>query len=273
MIPNQDYTTLNFLQIPTTVIAPAVSVRRVVQSLAVLALVLLAACETTPDVQPTPDLTDNASVELGEIRKLYAAPDCYLATFSIKGKAAGQSEQEARGVIRADNLNQRLLLIFKDPLLGITLSRLLIKDGIVTISNPRSDLQRSPLRQFQMQGLGNNGIQLPFSVFQDLLFARLPEDLFSNQAKRVLADTQLDVSLNRAPEKFQYQFIERRLREINYENSPVAVEVKLTGTYGTTVFPARIDLQALSPGNDRMQIRFLSIDPGAVCRESQFSER
>lgn len=234
---------------------------------------LMAACETTGGTRPTPDLTDDASVELAEIRKLYAAPDCYLATFSIKGKAAGQSEQEARGVIRADNINQRLLLIFKDPFLGITLSRVVIKDGIVIMSNPRVDLQRIPLRQFQMQGLGNNGIQLPFSVFQDLLFARLPDDLFSADATRALVDTQLDVDLNKAPESFQYQFVERRLREIRYERSPVDVQVKLEGTYRNTVFPARINLQALSPGNDRMQIRFLSINPGAVCRASQFSDR
>ncbi len=239
----------------------------------VVAAAIFVACETTGDTRPTPDLTDDASVELAEVRKLYAAPDCYLATFSIKGRAAGQQEQEARGVIRADNLNQRLLLIFKDPFLGITLSRVVIKNGVVLLSNPRTDLQRIPLRQFQMQGLGNNGIQLPFEVFQDLLFARLPDELFSEQATRTLESTRLNVDLDRSPERFQYQFVERRLREIRYERAPVDVQVKLEGTYGKTVFPARINLQALSPGNDRMQIRFLSINPGAVCRDAQFSDR
>ncbi|MCR9144398.1 MAG: DUF4292 domain-containing protein [bacterium] len=235
-----------------------------------------AACETTGDTRPPPDLTDDASVELAEIRKLYAAPDCYVATFSIKGRAAGQAEQEARGVIRADNINQRLLLIFKDPFLGITLSRVVIKDGIVILSNPRNDLQRVPLDRFQMQGLGNNGIQLPFAVFQDLLFARLPDELFSEQATRTLTGTELNVNLQRPPEDFRYRFNERRLREIRYQQQaarPVDVQVKLEGTYRDTVFPARINLQALSPGNDRLQIRFLSINPGAVCRASQFSDR
>ncbi|MEQ9364903.1 MAG: hypothetical protein RIF32_11700 [Leptospirales bacterium] len=250
-----------------------VAVRGLFPGVATACLLLAPACETTGGTQPTPDLTDSATVELAEIRKLYAAPDCYVATFSIKGRAAGQAEQEARGVIRADNLNQRLLLIFKDPFLGITLSRVVIKDGVVVLSNPRNDLQRIPLERFQMQGLGNNGIQLPFSVFQDLLFARLPDELFSKQATRTLTGAQLDVNLNRSPEGFQYQFVERRLREIRYERTPVDVQVKLEGTYGDTVFPARINLQALAPGNDRMQIRFLSINPDATCRESQFSDR
>jgi hypothetical protein len=239
-----------------------------------LALIAVAvACETGGERLPEPDLTDNASVELSEIRKLYAAPDCYLATFSIKGKAGGQEEQEARGVIRADNVNQRMLLIFKDPFLGITLSRVVIKDSMVYLSNPRTDLQQIPLQSFEVQGLGNNGIQLPFAVFQDLLYARLPEDLFTRNASRKLDDAQLDVRLERQRETFRYQFVARRLREINYIREPVNVEVHLNGTYGDTVFPALIDLQTITPGRDRMQIRFLSINPNAVCRESQFSER
>lgn len=252
--------------------------RRPAQLLApFLALILglgTAGCQSSgPAPDPQPDLSDDAGVELTEIRSLYAAPDCYLASFSIKGRAAGQAEQEARGVIRADNINQRLLLIFKDPFLGITLSRVVIKDGMVILSNPRTDLQRIPLDQFQMRGLGNNGIQLPFSVFSDLLFARLPDELFSANAIRELTGTDLNVRWEAPPEKFRYRFDARRLREISYQRGVVDVQVKLSGTYGRTVFPARIDLQTLSPGRDRMGIRFLSINPGATCRESQFSDR
>ncbi len=221
------------------------------------------------------ELTDDAGTELRAVRELYAAPDCYLAAFTVRGNVPGEGEREARGSIRADNINQRMLLIFRDPFLGITLSRLVVKDGQVYLSNPRTDLYSVPLEQFELRGMGNNAISLPFSVFQDLLYARLPQTLFTKKAKRSLEDAKLSVVVDEPQrnENYRYDFVERRLREIRYKRNVTDVQIQLDGTYGDTVFPRTIEVATLAPTRDRMYLRFTSINPNVSCRDSHFSER
>lgn len=240
----------------------------------IAAAVFASHCRSTGDGGDV-ELTDNAGTELRAVREIYAAPDCYLASFTVRGNVPGEGEREARGTIRADNVNQRMLLVFRDPFLGITLSRLVVKGGQVYLSNPRTDLYTVPLEQFELRGMGNNAISLPFSVFQDLLYARLPESLFTKQAKRSLEDSKLSVLVEEPQrnENYRYDFIERRLREIRYKRNSTDVQVQLNGTYGDTVFPRTIEVDTLAPTRDRMSLRFTSINPNVSCNDGHFSER
>ena len=233
----------------------------------------LAGCRTGGGAPEQVELSDDVRTELDEIQALYATPDCYYARFSVRGNVQGQGEQEARGLIRADNLNERMLMVFQDPFIGITLSRVVIKGGTVYISNPRDGLQKVPLELFQVQGLGNNSIALPFRVFQNLLFARLPEQLFTSAARPELNDTSLTISYLDETESYLYQFEERRLREIRYGRSDLDIEVDLEGVYGRTAFPRTIRMRSVRPAGDAMQIRFSRVDPAASCRDSFFTER
>lgn len=241
----------------------------------------LAGCRTDGEVREVEEQPEvlEMRAELQEIRTLYAAPDCYSAEFSITSRQPGQSAQTARGVIRADNQNERLLMVFRDPYIGLTLSRVVIREDTVYVTPSGENTQSIPLPYFRVQGMGYNDIALPFSVFQDLLYARLPDEIFARESElsQDEAERAIRVRFQRDGDDYLYTFRERRLDEIRYtmRERPFLVDVDLSGQYGDTAFPQRISMASAYQGRapSTLAVTFLSINPAANCRESQFSPR
>lgn len=251
------------------------NLRRAVLALALAALAFQ--CRTGGEERPDEYQPLAARQELAEIRKLYEPPACYYATFSVQSQVPGQRRQEARGVIRADNARRKMLMIFQDPFIGITLSRLVINESLVYVSNPQSPVQTIPLDMFQVRGMGYNSIALPFPLFQDLLYARLPDGVFSENARLNQSGRDMTVQLQKGPERYVYGFEARRLRSVEYTvaGQDFVVQAKLEGQYRATSFPATIRLESAPVGSppEILQIRFLSIDPNASCRDAHFTPR
>jgi len=252
--------------------------RSVVALLACTALLAAAFCRTGEPVRTVEEQPEVLELreELRKIRALYAAPDCYTADFAITSRQPGQSAQSARGIIRADNQNERLLMVFRDPYIGITLSRVVIREGMVYVTAD-GKLQTVPLSRFRVQGMGYNDIALPFTVFQDLLYARLPDEIFARESEvdQDKSERAIRVRFQKQGDDYLYTFRDRRLAEIRYTMSdkPFLVDVDLSGQYGDTSFPQRIAMSSAYQGRapSTLAINFLSINPSANCREEQFS--
>ena len=238
-----------------------------------------AACRTAETREEPPVEAEESGgprQELEQIRSAYAPPACYLANFTVTGRLPGQGERSARGTIRADNENDRMVLEFRDPFLGITISRVVIRDGFAFVrSAEQGTLAPIPLNQFYVQGLGNNGIQLPFVAFQDLLYARLPAALFEPGARLQQEQSRLEVLIGNTAQSYRYEFEERRLRTLKYAsaNPPANIDVTLEGAYRDSQFPESINMQA-GPGSqsgELLRLDFRSVDQNASCAEYLFA--
>ena len=228
--------------------------------------------ETVPQIPEPPQeeqpLVESAlEVALGRLRQAYQPASCFRAGFLVEAGRAGEEPQVAKGVLRVDNEKKRMHFIFTDQYLGITLSRITVFPDKVYISDTRSKREVLPLKTFQVRGLGFNNIQLPFPLLQDLLFARLPEEIFSDRAELQLEGEKLSAEFSDRKDRYRYEFEQDRLRRLTYRSGVAMVRVDLHGRYGKTIFPARI---GLSSGGDRMAIRFQSLNLKARCKDSYF---
>ncbi len=250
------------------------------QMIRILTMILASAlltCESVPQEDETPDSPLSINQELERIRSNYTPPACLYATFRIQARVAGQAPQDARGVLRADNQNDRMLLILRDPYIGLTLSRIMARENTVYLSNPRTDLQTIPVDQFQVSGMGHNRVALPFEVFRDLLFARLPVEEFTRNARVRRDQNGLNIELNRNGDAYRYNFVDQKLRRIEYapRGGNTAATASLTGNYRDSSFPASIRLESGRPGAaaESLEVRFDSINANAECRDTQFPPR
>ena len=235
----------------------------------------------TPDAGKKEPVRDMARQEqLAAIQKTYTPIECFHATFRIAVKKRGGS-QEANGSLRVDNVKSRMLFGFTDTLFGITLSRVLIKDGVAHVYNPHAsgEVQRQsiPVDRFAVSGLGSNSIVLPFRLFQDLLYARIPPDVFAPRADlRKVGLGKIIVSLDSENETYRYGFTENRLRELDYvrKSTGDAVKVALEGTYGESAFPQSIRMNMIpKKGQEQgMGIRFRDLNVKARCGDEYFPD-
>ncbi|GIX40321.1 MAG: hypothetical protein KatS3mg129_0054 [Leptospiraceae bacterium] len=117
-----------------------------------------------------------------EITEYYKPPDCFKLVFRTNINVPGYGVQSADGSVRADNKNNRIRIILVEANLGITLSWITIINNMAYLSNPRQEgVIKLPVEKLQLGSLANNNIQLPFSLFQDILFGRLPEELIQSE--------------------------------------------------------------------------------------------
>lgn len=116
-----------------------------------------------------------------EIQEYYKSPDCFFLSFRTDVDIPGYGKQSAEGSVRVDNLKNRIRIILVEPNLGITLSWITIIQNQTYLSNPRQEgVIQIPLQELELGSLVNNKIKIPFSLFKDILFGKLPEDLFSS---------------------------------------------------------------------------------------------
>ncbi len=260
--------------------------RRAGIGLATSAMVLLTAlhCKSTP-VEPVvkpkgPDAAkQNREEQLKHIRAIYKPAACFRARYGIQFTDPKGKTQAANGDLRVDNQKQRMRFIFRATFLNITVGKITVKDDVAYINNPharraKERRMRIPVNEFYVRGPGNTAIPLPFRLFQDLLFARLPDDLFSPEAKVVKNENQLDVAVNRDNEKYDYRFVDNRLRKLNYLNLRFRnrVQVSLDGQYRDSIFPQSITMLSQPPSGrpSVMRIRFRSLDLKARCTDPYF---
>lgn len=231
------------------------------------------ACQST-QVEEEVQISGESKKEMEEIRKLYSPVSCFRAGFLIEGVLPGQGSQAANGSVRVDNTNRRMRFIFTDTILGITLSQVTISGGQVFITNPRENGATVPLERFEVRGLGNNSIRLPFRLFQDLVYARLPDEVLSNQAKVDGQEKIMNVQLETPSESSTYRFESRRLRHLTYlrKGAGDRVEVDLTGKYRDSIFPQSIVMQSFREAAqlDRLVLTFNELNLEARCTDVYF---
>lgn len=238
-----------------------------------LLLLIALSCETA---RVKDDLTpEELSVKqrLERIRATYKPTDCFAVTFGVESRQAGQSPQNADASIRVDNLNKRVRLYFVEPIFGITLSHATIRDGFVYLGSPRDAVVQIPLDRFVLSGLGNNSIRLPFRLFQDLMYGRIPEEVFSPQARYTTKGNRLVVDFEDPTSRISYEFENDRLRLLNYfhKTDRANARADLAGAFRNTPFPQSVELAGWIDGPaEKMIARFTSVDMQAVCKEVQF---
>jgi len=233
-------------------------------------------CVTVPDF--IDQKSDEDASDLKSIRENYPGYDCFSANFNLAVAAPGRNEK-GRAVLRADRKHSRMLLTIRDAVFGIEVLRVVFIGDTVHIWNLRDGKSfRIPLDSFEVRGLGNNSIRLPFSLFQNFLFATLPDDLYSRGRVVSRDGGNLDVSIDGYRDTYTYHFESNRLRQLIYRDpSGQRVDVALSGNYGETAFPETIRIEAGIEENERylasekMDIRFRKIDATASCEDALFS--
>ena len=216
--------------------------------------------------------------QLAAIQKTYRPIACFHTTFRVSITIQGKTQQ-ANGSLRLDNARQRMLFVFTDTFLGITLTRVTIRDGVAHVDNPHAQgAERKvsiPVDQFSVSGLGSNSIVLPFRLFQDMLYARIPPDVFSPGANvEKVAAGHIQVSLGSSEETYRYGFIENRLRELTYVKNGTGDEVRvsLDGNFEDSSFPQSIRIKMIPKRGrpEEMGIRFRGLNLDARCGDAYF---
>jgi hypothetical protein len=240
----------------------------------VLTLALaLVACRTPPVQENiTPE---DASVRdrLDAVRKAYTPASCFYASFGVELRVPGQSAQQADGSVRVDNENRRVRFYFMDPIFGIVLQHLTIRDGFVYAGSPRDPSVRIEQDRFVVSGLGNNSMRLPFNIFQDLMYGRIPEEVFAAQTKYRTDKNRLIAEREDAVSRSVYEFENDRLRSMDYlqKSDSSRVRAVLTGRYMATPFPQRMELDGSRGGPaEKMIVDFRSVEMPATCKEVHF---
>ena len=238
-------------------------------------------CQTTKNGDDTRYPADaiNKAEKLKFLKKIYKPAACFNAGFRIKVTTPDGRTQKANGSLRVDNKNERMRFKFTVPYIGITLSKITIASDMVYVSNPHARKKKDrkfslPLKYFQVRGLGQNSISLPFSLFQDLLFARLPEVIFLPDAIIKETPEMLAILIKKETEEYNYHFKKGRLRRLIYHQLEKnnKVDVSLKGTYKKTVFPKTMEL-IMNPGlknAEKMHITFRSLNLKARCTDPYF---
>lgn len=210
-------------------------------------LIFISACNGS---QVTENGSTQEDIPLKEaktsVRKMYTPPDCFLTSFDVQLQTPGKT-QTAEGTVRSDTVNQRMRLMFRVPYIGISLSQMTVLDETVYIKTIQDQsVKQIPLDRFEVRGLGQNSIRLPFTFFQELLYGRLPENLYEN-AKWTLNDRQIVTAvLDQGQSKAIYKFRpDYRLDSIRFErpDSSEEIRVQTSGVYRQDAsFPKKIEI-------------------------------
>lgn len=225
-------------------------------------------------------IIQSVSGQLRSIRKFYQSVDCFSADFKIKVVDAKSKVSRVNGFLRADNKNNRMRLRITVPFIGITVSEITIASEMVYINNPlaKQKLKKQiiPIKKFELKGLGHNNMPLPFQLFQDLLYARLPYRLFSRHAKLKKKGELLEVAFKKEGAIYRYKFINQKLRSVKYTGPGATgnqIEAIIDGNFEKSKFPETLILY-MNPGKrdvERMDIDFNDLNLNASCKDSHFS--
>jgi hypothetical protein len=227
----------------------------------------------TPQTQELPVQELSVRDRLEKIRAAYAPAPCFYASFGVESFQPGKSGQKADGTVRVDNANRRVRFYFTDSIFGITLSHMTIRDGFVYIGSPRDPVQQIPVDRFVVGGLANNSIRLPFRLFEDLMYGRVPEQVFADKTHYRTEGARLFAEYEDRESKSVYEFENDRMRSVTYlhKQDRANAKAEMTGTYPRSPFPQKMELNGWIDGPpEKMIVNFQGVDMTAVCKEVQF---
>lgn len=210
------------------------------------------------------------------VRKKYEPARCFRTNFAVSLAVPGQGAQTAAGLLRADNDRHRMRMILTEPNLGITLSWITIKDGTAFVSNPRkAGIQRVPLQGFELQSMGTNNIQLPFSLFQDILYGGLPSGIYAEDVKWKKNEGGYSATFTQGGDLLEYRFnSDYRVERIAYKKggADYRAEIAMNGIFYKTIFPEWFAIQTYASGrpSETMRVAFQAVNMEAWCKDEYF---
>lgn len=246
-----------------------------------ISFIVLFGCQSAPTTTELPQNIEKPTTQSlaefkSKVKQLYTPADCFRTNFSVTISVPNQGAQTAAGLLRADNLNKRMRMVLTEPFLGITLSWITIKDGFAYLSNPRyAGVQKISLAGFELQSMGTNSIQLPFSLFQDLLYGGLPETIYDKATNWQKTDSGYSATAIIDGDTFIYNFnTNYRLEKILYKKSTgnYTADISLNGIFYDTIFPNWFAIQTYvnQRPSETMKISFQAADFKAWCKDEYF---
>jgi hypothetical protein len=180
--------------------------------------------------------------------------------------------------------------MFRIPYIGISLSQMTVIDETVYVKTIQdSQVASIPLDRFEVRGLGQNSIRLPFTFFQELLYGKLPAELYEQgkwtqnpdgTATAVLSSRsggQQAVAQANDLNQFQavYQFrADSRLASIDFERPGTSEKIRVItdGVYRQDAsFPRKIEILS-TRGNytEVLRVLFKSVSLDSSCADGFF---
>lgn len=212
-----------------------------------------------------------------EIQEYYQSPDCFFLSFKTEITVPNFGKQSAEGSVRADKIKNRMRIILIEPNLGITYSWITILQNTAYLSNPREPgVLKIPYVELKLGSFANNNIKIPFSLFQEVLFGRLPEDLLKSQ---VWEFNEQFIGKYRNEEGDQITFFfdkkeHKRIEKIEYMNPKTNYIgiVHFLGKFYDTKYPKSINIQTFQNKDplETMQIHFYRYIDKAWCKDEYF---
>ncbi len=230
-------------------------------------------CKSSPVAEQKNSAYEKLDLEeqIAAIEQLYRPLSCFYAEFELLNHSF-DGLQRVNGTVRGDEEKRRTLFVFQVPFLGIVISRILIEREVVIFKERNGRIQQVPKKNFNLQTSGIHSFALPFDLFDDLLYGRLPEELFS-AADPLAQDGQKVVAhLKKGPHKIRYTFHKNRLEHLLVEESASgrSAEIRASGIYRNTKFPRQIEISSVNRKKN-LKIRFSHFNLQADCRDRYFT--
>jgi hypothetical protein len=217
--------------------------------------------------------------EMLSLRNTYSGYACFSVLFDLS-VLSRNANQQSKGFFRADKKNERMHMIFRDPMFGIELSRVLIANERVVVLNPQDDSRATvPVGLFEVRGLGNNSVRMPFLLFQNFLYGTLPEHFYRIGEITERGDNWVGVTYEYGGAEYSYVFELGRLKRFSYREplKKSTIEVSLEGVYDGTIFPKKIVMlsgtgEKLNRATaERMTVQFWKLNTADACEDRHFA--
>ena len=249
--------------------------KKIESAILLLIISLAASCCSTTQIEQPEELPEGLRAKKEQILSNYNPSNCFVASFNISIQNA-EGSRSAVGEVRSDPANRRLHLEFRVPYIGIKLSQLTILEETAYVKNVQMDrMETIPVSMLQVQGMGQNSIQLPFSLFQELLYAGLPKNV-SNVAKwSENQDGSVSARISDADSTIAYHFESGHLQQIQYNKQQTAesIRVDLKGLRSKEPsIPSRLSVEARKAGGapEMLILDFTGVNARANCSLQQF---
>jgi|GEM_PF-2601050 hypothetical protein len=213
-----------------------------------------------------------------EVIEFYQPPECFQIMFRTNLNIPGYGVQSADGSVRADNVNNRIRIILTEANLGITISWITVINNTAYLTNPRQEgILKMPVEKLQLGSFVNNNIQMPFSLFQDILFGRLPNALIQSE-QWFFEENQLRASyMGEDGSTIKFYFLptdRKRIQKIEYINPKInyLAIANFEGKFYDTKYPKSVNINTYQGKKplESMGIFFYRYIDKAWCKDEYF---
>ncbi len=214
-----------------------------------------------------------------EIFSYYSSPECFFLVFRTDVVFNSYGKQSVNGTMRADNVKNRLRIILTEPNLGIIYSWMTVLNNDVYMTSPRfQGIIKKNISEIELGSLANNQIKLPFSLFRDILFGRIPEQIQTAgiweqkeelSVRHLEKGNQIEIFFDRKEKK--------RIHRILFEKQEFQYRaiVHFIGKFYDTKYPQKIKIQTYQNQKplEVMDILFERYIDNARCNDEFFPIR